>query len=169
MTRFIQAHAIGPKGEPAGRGVLAPKTLEEMRRPHASQLGAAIWGLGTMLYAGNDAGGFVIGHDGNNDPAINTAARLDPATGNGVVVLETGNRLLATTMAGEWLFWRTGNVDFLTLTIEAGSCSESSPPDGLPSSWQPRSSAGGPSGGGEVVKAGMRRAADAPAERPVAG
>ena len=36
-------------------------------------------------------------------------------------MLETGNRLLATTMAGEWLFWRTGNVDFLTLTIEAGS------------------------------------------------
>ena len=121
VTRFIQAHAIGSSGEPAGRGVLAPKTLEEMRRPHASQLGADIWGLGTMLYAGNNAGGFVIGHDGNNDPAINTAARLDPATGNAVVVLETGNRLLATTMAGEWLFWRTGNVDFLTLTIEAGS------------------------------------------------
>ena len=120
VTRFIQAHAIGPKGEPAGRGVLAPRTLEEMRRPHASQLGADIWGLGTMLYAGNNAGGFVIGHDGNNDPAINTAARLDPATGNGVVVLETGNRLLATSMAGEWLFWRTGNVDFLALTIEAG-------------------------------------------------
>ena len=74
-----------------------------------------------MLYAGNNAGGFVIGHDGNNDPAINTAARLDPETGNGVVVLETGNRLLATTLAGEWLFWRTGNVDFLMLTIEAGN------------------------------------------------
>ena len=121
VTRFIQAHAIGSSGEPAGRRVLEPKTLEEMRRPHASQLGADIWGLGTMLYAGNNAGGFVTGHDGNNDPAINTAARLDPATGNGVVVLETGNRLLATTMAGEWLFWRTGNVDFLTLTIEAGN------------------------------------------------
>jgi CubicO group peptidase (beta-lactamase class C family) len=121
LTRFIQAHAIGANGEPAGRGVLKPKTLEEMRRPHASRLGADIWGLGTMLYAGNNAGGFVIGHDGNNDPAINTAARLDPETGNGVVVLETGNRVLATTLAGEWLFWRTGNVDFLMLTIEAGN------------------------------------------------
>ena len=117
----MQAHAIGANGEPAGRGVLTPKTLEEMRRPHASQLGADIWGLGTMLYAGNNAAGFVIGHDGNNDPAINTAARVDPETGNGVVVLETGNRLLATTLAGEWLFWRTGNVDFLMLTIEAGN------------------------------------------------
>ena len=106
---------------PRAEGVLKPKTLEEMRRPHASQLGADIWGLGTMLYAGNNAGGFVVGHDGNNDPAINTAARLDPETGNGVVVLETGNRLLATALAAEWLFWRTGNVDFLMLTIEAGN------------------------------------------------
>ena len=121
LTRFIQAHAIGANGEPAGRGVLKPETLEEMRRPHASRLGADIWGLGTMLYAGNNAGGFVIGHDGKNDPAIDTAARLDPETGNGVVVLETGNRVLATTLAGEWVFWRTGNVDFLMLTIEAGN------------------------------------------------
>jgi hypothetical protein len=29
--------------------------------------------------------------------------------------------VLATTLAGEWLFWRTGNVDFLMLTIEAGN------------------------------------------------
>ncbi len=121
VTRFIQAHTTGSSGEPAGRGVLTPGALDEMRRPHAAQMGADIWGLGTMLYAANNAGGFVIGHDGNNDPAINTAARLDPATGHSVVVLETGNRLLATTMAGEWLFWRTGNVDFLTLTIEAGT------------------------------------------------
>lgn len=119
LTRFVQAHAIGPNDEPPGRGVLRPQTLDEMRRPHAAQLGADIWGLGTMLYAGNDAGGFVIGHDGNNEPAVNTAARLDPATGHGVIVLETGNRLLATTIAGEWVFWRTGNVDFLTVTIES--------------------------------------------------
>ncbi len=119
MTRFLQAHMPGQRGEPPGRGVLRPQTLTEMRRPHATQLGADIWGLGTILYAPNNAGDYVIGHDGNNDPAINTAARLDPATGDGIVVLETGNRLLATSVAGEWTFWRTGNVDFLTLTMEA--------------------------------------------------
>jgi CubicO group peptidase (beta-lactamase class C family) len=119
LTRFIQAHLRGPNGEVAGRGVLEPETLELMRRPHAAQFGADIWGLGTMLYAPNAAGGFVIGHDGNNDPAINTAARVDPATGHGVVVLETGHRLLATTLAGDWVFWHTGNVDFLMVTIEA--------------------------------------------------
>lgn len=119
MTRFLQAHLPGPQREAPGRGVLTPKTLLEMRRPHASTFGIDIWGLGTMLLAPNNAGGFVIGHDGNNEPAINTAARLDPATGNGVVVLETGNKLLATQLASEWVFWDTGHVDFLMVTYEA--------------------------------------------------
>ncbi|MCE9524381.1 MAG: beta-lactamase family protein [Alphaproteobacteria bacterium] len=121
MTRFLQAHLAGPRGEAPGRGVLGPKTLLEMRRPHASQYGADIWGLGTMLFVPNNTGSFVIGHDGNNEPAINTAARLDPATGNGIIVLETGNRLLATPLASEWVFWDTGNVDFLMLVIESGA------------------------------------------------
>ena len=95
MTRFLQAHLAGPQGEAPGRGVLLPQTLVEMRRPHASSFGADIWGLGTMLYAPNNSGGFVIGHDGNNEPAINTAARLDPSTGDGIIILETGNKLLA--------------------------------------------------------------------------
>ncbi len=121
MTRFLQAHLAGANGEPPGRGVLGPKMLLEMRRPHASQYGADIWGLGTMLYAPNNGGSYVIGHDGNNEPAINTAARLDPNTGDGIVILETGNRLLATVIASEWVFWRTGNVDFLMVTYESGA------------------------------------------------
>jgi len=121
LTRLLEAHRPGPGGEPAGRGVLSPKTLEEMRGPHASQFGADIWGLGTILYAPNNAGGYVIGHDGNNEPAINTAARVDPATGDGIIVLESGSRLLATILAGEWVFWRTGNVDLLTIVIETPS------------------------------------------------
>lgn len=119
MARFLQAHVPGANGELPGRSVLRPQTLLEMRRPHASQFGAEIWGLGTMLYAPNNAGSFVIGHDGNNEPAINTAARIDPATGDGIVILETGNKLLATQLAGEWVFWQTGKVDFLTVTMEA--------------------------------------------------
>lgn len=118
MARFIAAHTRGPNGEPAGRGVLSPETLKAMRQPHASEMGADIWGLGVMLYAPNNAGDFIIGHDGDNEPAINTAVRLDPATGDGVVLLETGNRLLATQLAGDWVFWTVGEVDFLVLTME---------------------------------------------------
>lgn len=115
LTRFIQAHLPGPNGEAPGRGILRPETLVEMRRPHAFQLGVEIWGLGVILYAPNNAGDYIAGHDGNNGPAINTAARFDPASGDGIVVLETGNSLLASDVAADWVFWKTGNVDLLTV------------------------------------------------------
>lgn len=117
LTRFIQAHVAGPNGEQPGRGVLRPETLVEMRRPHAFQYGAEIWGLGVVLYAPSNAGDFIVGHDGSNAPAINTAARFDPATGDGIVVLETGNPRLATELAGDWVFWRTGNVDLFDVMM----------------------------------------------------
>jgi CubicO group peptidase (beta-lactamase class C family) len=118
LTRFLQAHIPGPNGEPAGRSVLRPQTLDEMRRPHAAQFGIDIWGLGTILYAPNKSGGFVIGHDGSNEPAINTAARIDPASGDGIVVLESGNKVLATAIASEWVFWNVGKVDLLLFMLE---------------------------------------------------
>ena len=74
-------------------------------------MGMDIWGLGTILYAPTENGDFIIGHDGRSTPAINTAIRLDPQSGNGIIVLETGHPLLATELAGEWVFWRTGKVD----------------------------------------------------------
>lgn len=119
MTRFIQAHLTGSNGESPGRGVLKPETLKLMRQPHASQMGADIWGLGTILYAPNGAGDFIIGHDGKRQPAINATVRLNPSTGDGIVLLETGNQLLATTVAGEWVFWQTGTLDFLMFTLVA--------------------------------------------------
>ena len=118
MTRFVQAHFDGPAHEPAGRGVLRPETLRLMRRPQAASLGIDIWGLGVMLFApigGTDD--FVIGHDGNNDPAINTAVRLNPTNGDGIVVLETGDHTLASTLAGEWVYWQTGTLDFIMLAM----------------------------------------------------
>ena len=96
---------------------LSSTTLALMRRPHAELYGEAIWGLGTMLFAPNGQGDFVIGHDGNNDPAINTATRLDPDTGDGIIVLETGNPLLATSIAGDWVFWRYGTLDALQVLL----------------------------------------------------
>lgn len=108
LSLFVKAQ--GPDGR---QSVLSKGSRDLVMAPHASQLGADIWGLGAMLYAPNNRGGFIIGHDGQNGPAINTAARLDPATGDGIVVLSTGTPLLATDLAGEWVFWRTGNVDAL--------------------------------------------------------
>ncbi|MEQ8486989.1 MAG: serine hydrolase domain-containing protein [Pseudomonadales bacterium] len=111
LTRFLQAQRPGPDADPAGRGVLRPDTLTLMRQPAARTRGTDVWGLGHMLYTDNDAGGFIIGHDGGNRPAINTTVRFDPASGDGIIVLVTGNRRLASELGGEWVFWRTGRLD----------------------------------------------------------
>lgn len=121
MTRFVQAHFDGPAQEPAGRGVLRPETLRLMRRPQAASFGADIWGLGVMLFAPVGADDFVIGHDGNNDPAINTAVRLNPTNGDGIVVLETGDHTLASALAGEWVYWQTGLLDFIMVAMAGRS------------------------------------------------
>ena len=113
LSRLLSAHLPSESGAPAGRGVLAPETLAMMRKPHAAVFGTDIWGLGVILYAPTSGGDFIIGHDGNNAPAINTAARVNPLTGDGIVVLETGAPLLATDLAGEWVFWQTGIPDTL--------------------------------------------------------
>lgn len=116
LTKFISAQAAS-----ASNPVLSERATAAIRQPHASQFGADIWGLGTMLFAPNNSGDFIIGHDGSNEPAINTAARLDPATGDGIVILSTGNPMLATELAGEWVFWKTGNVDSLTFASRSGT------------------------------------------------
>lgn len=108
LSLFIKAQA-----RPGGQSVLSDQSLALIRIPHASQMGADIWGLGAMLYAPNNNGGYIIGHDGNNGPAINTVARIDPASGDGIVILSTGSEMLATELAGEWVFWKTGNIDSL--------------------------------------------------------
>lgn len=118
MTRFIQAQSAGPSGEPVGRGVLRPETVRRMRHEEASQHGFAIWGLGEVLYSPNRSGGFIVGHDGNASPAVNTTARIDPDTGDGIVVLETGTPQLATDIGGAWVLWQAGEVDLFTVAKE---------------------------------------------------
>ncbi len=117
LTRFAAAHLHG--GEAAGRGVLNPSTLVQMRTPQAYVLSFPIWGLGTILYAPIADSDFVIGHDGNNAPAINTAMRLDPSNGDAIIVMETGSSLLATRIASEWVFWKTGTPELHSLQMEA--------------------------------------------------
>lgn len=117
LTAFLQAQSPGPQNAVPGRGVLKPKTLREMGRPQARLFGLPVWGLGESLYAPSAGGGFVLGHDGQNHPAINTTARVDPATGNGIVVLTTGSSTLAREIGGEWTFWQTGKVGLDTLML----------------------------------------------------
>jgi CubicO group peptidase (beta-lactamase class C family) len=117
LELFFQAHLKGKNGETPGRSVLKPETVRMMRQPHASAMGADIWGLGTILFAPTGSNDFIIGHDGKSTPPINTAVRLNPETGDGIIVLETGHSILATKLASEWVFWKTGKVDTLLFSM----------------------------------------------------
>ena len=88
-------------------------TVKAMRKPHGHQFGADIWGLGTMLYAPTQSGDYVYGHDGQNDPALNAAVRINPDSGDAIIVLTSGGRAPATRIASEWTYWQTGVPDFL--------------------------------------------------------
>ena len=117
LETFFKVFLKGNDNEPIGRNVLQPETITTMRKPHASTMGIDIWGLGTILFAPTNNGDFIIGHDGKSTPPINTAIRLNPQTGDGIIVLETGNTILATKLASEWVFWKTGEVDVLLFTM----------------------------------------------------
>jgi CubicO group peptidase (beta-lactamase class C family) len=111
LARFLNAHRDGPDGEVAGRGVLSPKSLATMERPQVFMAGRPHWGLGVRLYAPARSGGYVIGHDGGNAPAVNTAVRLDPVSGDAVIALSTGGNVIATRLASAWLRQRVDKAD----------------------------------------------------------
>jgi CubicO group peptidase (beta-lactamase class C family) len=120
LELFFQAHLKGKNAEPIGRSIIKPETVKMMRAPHARQMGFDIWGLGTMLYAATENNDFIIGHDGKSTPPVNTAVRLNPETGDGIIVLETGHPILATRLASEWVFWKTGQIDTLLFQMLTG-------------------------------------------------
>lgn len=100
---------------PSGSPVLTAATLRAMRAPEAQSMGADIWGLGTILYAPTPEGDVVFGHDGANDPAMNATVRINPSTGDAIIVLVTGSPDLASRLGAEWVFWQTGLPDVLTV------------------------------------------------------
>jgi len=110
MVRWVQAHVNSGPAVP-----IDARLQRDMRKPHGRRFGADIWGLGTMLYAPTATDAFVFGHDGRNEPAINAAVRINPDTGDAIIALTSGGRLLATRFASEWTYWQTGGPDFLVI------------------------------------------------------
>lgn len=111
MVRFLAAMA-----RPASDGGLLPQSLlAEMASAQAYRFGLPIWGLGTVLYVHGSDKPLVIGHEGGNYPAINTSARLHIESGDGIVVFATGTTDLASHIADDWTYWRTGQVPITAL------------------------------------------------------
>lgn len=117
LSRFVLAQI--PNSTQSG--VLTETTVEKMLEPHGRSFGADIWGLGSMLYAPTPEGSFVFGHDGGNDPAINSIARINPDTGDAIVILQTGHPSLATQIGSQWVLWQTGYPDILDVSAVLSS------------------------------------------------
>lgn len=120
LETFFQIFLKGKNGEPIGRGQLKPETLQLMREGHWDMMGEEIYGLGSMLYIDIEDNEDIFGHDGKSTPPINTAIRINPVTGDGIIVLETGNPDLATRIASDWVFLKTGKVDTLLFSMLLG-------------------------------------------------
>lgn len=96
--------------------VLSKNTISQMAASETFIGDLGVYGLGPHLYSQNDQYSTIIGHDGSGNDAINTAARIDLKSKNGIIVLETGSYNLASSMADEWIFWKAGIADYVVMT-----------------------------------------------------
>jgi len=111
LTNFVLAHTSENQAE----APLSTTTIKSMQQPTGRELGADIWGLGVMLYAPTASKtNYVYGHDGSNDPALNSSVRINPDNGDAMIVLVSGNSSLASTIGYHWVLWQTGQPDFLS-------------------------------------------------------
>lgn len=114
--RYASAAATGLATSAADLARLAvhARQVKPLREPTAYEMGAPIWGPGAILYAPVDDD-FVFGHDGANDPGINSSVRINPVTGDALVILVSGHPNLATHIGSAWVLWQTGIPDVLAL------------------------------------------------------
>lgn len=84
-----------------------------LQQPMGFVFGESIWGPGAMHYVPAGDGGYVYGHDGSNDPAINSSLRINPVTGDAFIALVTGHHVLASELGYEWTLWQTDKPDFI--------------------------------------------------------
>jgi CubicO group peptidase (beta-lactamase class C family) len=102
-------------------GLLSAEMLAAMAAPEAHIAFLPVWGLGATINVWDAGEARVMGHDGRNFPAVNTAARLDLRSGDGIVVLATGTDRLASDFADAWVYWQTGRVSLTSLDRSAKS------------------------------------------------
>lgn len=88
-------------------------TKESLKQFWIPQPGTSFtWGLGHTLFGENNSGGYIVGHGGGAFPASGTEMRVNPATGNGIVLLASGTQGLISNIADDWTYWETGKQSF---------------------------------------------------------
>ena len=90
--------------------VLSQSTLKQMMTPQNGTDGT--WSLGQTLFVENDAGGYVVGHDGGSYPAWGSMVRVNPATGNGFALVVSGAQGTLNQLGHNWIYWETGKITY---------------------------------------------------------
>lgn len=108
LSKFLEANI-------SNNPVLSKETITEMSKPETFINDIGVYGLGAHLYSQNDQNSNIIGHDGSGNNAINTAARIDLKSKNGIIILETGNYNIASGLSDEWVFWKSGIADYVVM------------------------------------------------------
>lgn len=108
LSKFLQANI-------SDNPVLSGKTISEMAIAETFINEIGVYGLGPHLYSQNDKDSNIIGHDGSGNNAINTAARIDLKSKDGIIVLETGNYRMASAISDEWIYWKAGIADYVVI------------------------------------------------------
>lgn len=109
LTIFLKANV-------SENEVLSAATIAQMCAPETFIGNTPVYGLGPHLYSQNDVNSQIVGHDGSGNNALNTAARIDLMSKNGIIILETGSHDIASVLADEWMFWKAGIADYVVMT-----------------------------------------------------
>ena len=108
LSKFLKANVVE-------NDVLSLETIQTMSVAETFINNIGVYGLGPHLYSQNDTKSNIIGHDGSGNNAINTAARIDLKSKSGIIILETGNWNIASSIADEWIFWKAGIADYVVM------------------------------------------------------
>ena len=108
MSKFLIANVSNYE-------LLSEETITQMTTPQTFINKMGVYGLGPHLYSQNDQESKIIGHDGSGNNALNTAARIDLLSKDGIIIFETGNHNIASNMADEWVFWKAGVADYVVM------------------------------------------------------
>ena len=110
--------------------VLSQETLDLMLAPQTYIHNIAVYGLGPDFYSQSDRASKIIGHDGvGGIAALNTAARIDMKSHDGIILIRMGSFYSASELADEWMYWKAGitdrvvmerNMPFLAILLGVG-------------------------------------------------
>jgi CubicO group peptidase (beta-lactamase class C family) len=86
--------------------ILSEPTIKEFHTPQAGT--SNTWAIGHMLYQKNAQGDYLFGHGGGAFPASGADMRINPSSGNAIVLVATGSQNFISPLADDWMYWETG-------------------------------------------------------------